>query len=150
VFELIVTLVAVPCATLGGILSDRYGRKKFVYAAGALQVLVLLLFLFGSSLPIAAVMVLGAVYGMGYGLYTSVDWALGIDTLPDRDRPAKDLGLYHVADALPRVLLPLLVGAGLDVLNGMVTNSGYRALFLSAAVLYAGGAILVSRIKSVR
>lgn len=150
VFELIVTVVAVPCAILGGILSDRFGRKKFVYAAGALQVLVLLLFLFGSSLPISAVMVLGALYGLGYGLYTSVDWALGIDTLPDRDRPAKDLGLYHVADSLPRVLLPLLVGAGLDLLNGMVTNSGYRVLFLGAAVLYAGGSILVSRIKSVR
>ena len=149
-FELIVTVVAVPCAIAGGLLSDRHGRKRFVYAAGALQTLVLLLFLAGSSLPLTLVMVLGAVYGIGYGLYSSVDWALGIDTLPDRDRPAKDLGLYHVADALPRVLLPLLVGGVLDVVNRTSPNAGYRTLFLFAAVLYAGGAILVSRIKSVR
>jgi MFS family permease len=149
-FELIVTVVAVPCAILGGILSDRHGRKPFVYAAGGLQALVLLVFLAGSSIPLPLVMVLGAVYGIGYGSYSSVDWALGIDTLPDRDRPAKDLGLYHVADALPRVLLPLLVGVGLDALNSTAPNAGYRALFLFAAVLYAGGSLLVSRIRSVR
>jgi MFS family permease len=149
-FELIVTVVAVPCAVLGGILSDRHGRKPFVYAAGGLQALVLLIFLAGSSIPLAAVMLLGAVYGIGYGCYSSVDWALGIDTLPDHERPAKDLGLYHVADALPRVLLPLVVGVGLDALNATAPNAGYRALFLFAAVLYAGGSILVSRIRSVR
>jgi MFS family permease len=149
-FELIVTVVAVPCAVLGGILSDRHGRKRFVYAAGALQALVLLVFLAGSAIPLPLVMALGAVYGIGYGCYSSVDWALGIDTLPDRDRPAKDLGLYHVADALPRVLLPLLVGIGLDAINATAPNAGYRALFLFAAVLYAGGSLLVSRIRSVR
>jgi MFS family permease len=149
-FELIVTVVAVPCAIVGGLLSDRHGRKRFVYAAGGLQALVLLVFLAGSSLPLTLVMVMGAVYGIGYGLYSSVDWALGIDTLPDRDRPAKDLGLYHVADALPRVLLPLIVGAGLDAVNATSPNAGYRALFLFAAVLYGGGSLLVSRIRSVR
>ena len=149
-FELIVTVVAVPCAILGGILSDRHGRKRFVYAAGGLQALVLLLFLAGSAIPLPLVMVLGAVYGVGYGCYSSVDWALGIDTLPDRERPAKDLGLYHVADALPRVLLPLVVGVALDALNSTAPNAGYRALFLFCAVLYAAGSLLVSRIRSVR
>jgi MFS family permease len=149
-FELIVTVVAVPCAIVGGILSDRHGRKRFVYVAGGLQALVLLVLLAGPTIPLAMVMVLGAVYGIGYGCYSSVDWALGIDTLPDRDRPAKDLGLYHVADALPRVMLPLVVGAALDVVNSMVPNGGYRGLFLFAAVLYAGGSLLVSRIRSVR
>lgn len=149
-FELIVTVVAVPCAVVGGLLSDRHGRKRFVYAAGGLQALVLLVFLGGSAIPLSAVMVLGAAYGIGYGLYSSVDWALGIDTLPDRDRPAKDLGLYHVADALPRVLLPLLVGVGLDAVNSTSPNAGYRALFLFAALLYGGGSLLVSRIRSVR
>jgi len=149
-FELIVTVVAVPCAIIGGILSDRHGRKRFVYAAGGLQALVLVIFLAGSVIPLPLVMVLGAVYGIGYGCYSSVDWALGIDTLPDRERPAKDLGLYHVADALPRVLLPLIVGAALDALNTASPNAGYRGLFLFAAVLYAGGSILVTQIRSVR
>jgi MFS family permease len=148
-FELIVTVAAVPCAIVGGILSDTRGRKPFVYAAGGLQALVLLIFLAGSAIPLPLVMVLGAVYGIGYGCYSSVDWALGIDTMPDRERPAKDLGLYHVADALPRVLLPLIVGIGLDALNSVSKNAGYVGLFLFAAVLYALGSLLVSRIRSV-
>jgi MFS family permease len=149
-FELIVTVVAVPCAIIGGLLSDRHGRKRFVYAAGALQALTLLIFLGGPLIPLAVVMLLGAVYGVGYGLYSSVDWALGIDCLPDRERPAKDLGLYHVADSLPRVLLPLVVGVGLDAVNRISPNAGYRALFVFCGLLYAGGSLLVSRIRSVR
>jgi len=122
-FELIVTVVALPCAIIGGLLSDRHGRKRFVYIAGGVQAAVLLVFLGGPLIPLTAVMVLGALYGVGYGLYSSVDWALGIDTLPNRDRPAKDLGLYHVADALPRVLLPFVVGIGLDAINRTAPRS---------------------------
>jgi uncharacterized membrane protein YcfT len=79
-----------------------------------------------------------------------VDWALGLDTLPDRERPAKDLGLYHVADSLPRVLLPFLIGFVLDSVNRLSPNAGYRVTFVIAAILYAAGAILVTRIRSVR
>ena len=81
---------------------------------------------------------------------SAVDWAIGLDTLPDRDRPAKDLGLYHVADSLPRVLLPFVMGFALDTVNRMSPNAGYRFTFVMAAVLYVAAAILVSRIRSVR
>lgn len=149
-FILIVTTTAIPFAVLGGWLSDRHGRKRFIYAAGAIQASVLLAFLAGTIVPQPLVLLLGVVYGIGYGAFTAVDWALGIDTLPDRERPAKDLGMYHVADSLPRVLLPFLVGFLLDSLNRLVTNAGYRATFVIAAVLYASSAIVVRRIRSVR
>jgi MFS family permease len=149
-FILIVTASAIPLAIVCGHLSDRHGRKRFIYAAGAVQAGVLLLFLGGSLIPVSLVLVLGVVYGIGYGAFSAVDWALGLDTLPDRDRPAKDLGLYHVADALPRVVLPLLIAPVLDGFNHVAPNLGYRVTFVVAAVLYAGGAILVTRIRSVR
>ena len=76
--------------------------------------------------------------------------ALGLDTLPDRDRPAKDLGLYHVADSLPRVLLPFVMGFVVDGVNRASPNAGYRVTFLVAAGLYAASGILVRRIRSVR
>jgi MFS family permease len=149
-FELLVTLAAVPLAVACGWLSDRHGRKRFVYAAGAIQAAVLLVFLAGSAIPPALVLVLGVAFGVGYGAFTAVDWALGLDTLPDRDRPAKDLGLYHVADALPRVLLPFVMGFVLDLVNRAQPNAGYRVLFVVAALLYVSGAVFVSRIRSVR
>ncbi len=149
-FILIVTATAAPLAIFCGPLSDRRGRKRFIYAAGAVQTVVVLCFLGGSLLPASVVLLLGVVYGMGYGAFTAVDWALGLDTLPDRDRPAKDLGLYHVADALPRVLLPTVMGVILDAFNRLSPNLGYRITFVVAAGLYGAGAILVRRIRSVR
>ena len=150
IFEAIVTATAVPLALLCGWLSDRRGRKRFVYAAGALQAAVLLIFLGGSALSLTAVLLLGVVYGLGYGAFSSVDWALGLDTLPDRERPAKDLGLYHVADSLPRVLLPFLMAFVIAGFNQVSPNAGYRVTFVVAAALYVAGAVAVSRIRTVR
>lgn len=149
-FELIVTAVAVPLAVIGGMLSDRFGRKRFVYASGILFAAVLLVFQVG-QLPTTFVLVLGFVYGLGYGAWGSVDWALGLDTLPNRAAAAaKDLGLYHVADSLPRVAVPLVAGVLIDGLNHLAPDLGYRAIFLLASLFYAVGAFFVSRIRTVR
>jgi MFS family permease len=149
-FILIVTAVAVPLAVIGGLASDRFGRKRFVYASGILFAAVLMIFQAG-QMPATIVLLLGVVYGLGYGAWGSVDWALGLDTLPDRTAAAaKDLGLYHVADSLPRVAVPLVAGVLVDVLNRVATDLGYRAIFLLAAIFYAAGALFVSRIRSVR
>lgn len=149
-FELIVTVVAVPLALVGGLLSDRYGRKRFVYASGLLFAFVLLLFQAGRMSP-TLVLALGVVYGLGYGAWGSVDWALGLDTLPDRGRAAaKDLGLYHVADSLPRVVVPPVAGLLGDSLNRVTPVLGYRAIFVLATGFYLVGAVSVSRIRAVR
>jgi MFS family permease len=148
-FELIVTAVAVPFAIAGGLVSDRFGRKRFVYASGAIFALVLLIFMLG-RMPTTLVLVLAVVYGLAYGCWGAVDWALGLDTVPDRDRAAKDLGLYHVADSLPRVVVPLFVGALIDVFNSVGSNLGYRVMFLVAVLFYVLGTVFVRRIKSVR
>jgi MFS family permease len=148
-FELLVTAAAIPVALICGSLSDRYGRKPFVYASGAMSSVVLLAFMTG-SLPMPVILGLGLVYGVGYGAYTAVDWALALDTLPSRDRPAKDMGLFHVADALPRVSVAFAAGIVLDFFNHLAPLAGYRAIFVMAMVLYVLGAILVTQIKSVR
>jgi MFS family permease len=149
-FELLVTATAIPLAILCGWLSDRWGRKRFVYASGAISSLVLLTFMLGPVISTTAMLLLGVAYGVGYGCYTAVDWALCLDTLPDKQHPAKDLGLFHVADALPRVGIPLLAGTVLYLFNTVQPLLGYRAIFLMAVLLYIIGTVFVSRIRSVR
>ena len=150
-FELILTAVAVPCAIVGGLLSDRYGRKRFVYASGAIFATVLLLFLFAlGRMSAPLILGLGVVYGVGSGCWGAVDWALGLDTLPGRARAAKDLGLYHVADSLPRVIVPPVAGFLVDFFNRLGSNLGYRAIFLLAILFSVAGAVFVTRIRSVR
>ena len=149
---LVVVLTALPFGFFGGQISDRIQRRKiFVYLAGAAQAFVAVMFiaLYPKSTPL--VFALGVAYGVGYGLYFAVDWALACDTLPDKTKSAKDMGLFHVALTLPQAILPLFGGALIDYLNHHVGgNAGYRVVFSSAVLFLFLGTVLVSRIKSVR
>jgi MFS family permease len=150
VWFLVVLVTAVPFGLAAGALSDRYGRKRFVYASGAIQSLVALTFviLYPTSLPL--VFAAGVAYGVGYGCYYAVDWALACDTLPDGASRAKDMGLFHVALTMPQVVVPAVAGVVLDYFNRLSPNSGYRVVFSAAIVFLLLGTVLVSRIRSVK
>lgn len=135
----------------GGNASDRYGRKRFVYAAGAMQIIVAAYFIAFYPTQQGIVIALGALYGIGYGLYLAVDWALACDTIPDRAKAAKDMGLFHVAQTLPNSIIPGVEGGLIDHFNRTVApNSGYRVAFGSVILFFTLGTIFVSRIRSVR
>jgi MFS family permease len=134
----------------GGYASDRYGRKRFVYAAGAMQIAVALYFIAFYPTMQGVVLALGALYGIGYGLYLAVDWALACDTIPDRAKAAKDMGLFHVAQTLPNSIIPAIEGTLIDRFNHVAPNSGYRVAFGSVILFFVLGTIFVSRIRSVR
>jgi MFS family permease len=149
-WELTLLLAATPFGLVGGWLSDRYGRKIFVYASGACQALAVLLFIVFLPSQVVFIFALGVLFGVGYGLYYAVDWALACDTLPDARHAAKDMGLFHVAFTFPQVVLPSVLGFALDAFNHNSPNSGFRVVFAFAVVFFALGTVLVSRIKSVR
>lgn len=150
VWYLVVLLFAGPMGYLGGRLSDRRGRKVFVYWSGALQALVAFVFILLYPRAVGIVLVLGAVYGIGYGMYNSVDWALAVDTLPDRRTSAKDMGLFHIALTLPGQVMPALGGLVLGAVNGAHGNQGFRVIFGSATVFFALSTVLVRRVRSAR
>jgi MFS family permease len=147
---LVVLAVAIPFGLAAGALSDRLGRKPFVYASGALQSLVALVYIVLFPTNQALVFAIGAVYGAGYGCYYAVDWALACDTLPDRRSSAKDMALFHVAFTLPQTFVPAAMGILLDHFNRISPNSGYRVVFSCAVVFLVLGTVLVSRIRGVR
>jgi len=150
VWLLLVLALAMPGGLLGGRLSDRQGRKRFVYASGGIQAAVAIAFIALYPSALALVLIMGGVYGIGYGLYTAVDWALAVDTLPDRGAGAKDMGLFHVALSLPGSIVPAIAGYVLGAVNGPSGTGGYRVVFGSAAVFFVLGTVFVSRIRSVR
>jgi len=151
IWFLVVLLVAVPFGLLGGHFSDRLKRRKvFVYASGGFQAFVALVFILFYPTAQSIVFVLGAAYGIGYGLYYAVDWALACDTLPDQKNSAKDMGLFHIALTLPQFVVPFFAGNALDYFNRASHNSGYRVVFSAAIVFLALGTVFVSRIRSVR
>ncbi len=144
---------AVISSLAAGVLSDRYGRKLMVYLSGALQGAVVAVFIFFHNYTLAVLM--GIVFGLGYGAYQAVDWALASDVLPSEDDYAKDMGVWHVAFTLPQVVgLPIagflldrfqVVGAGIGQ-----PNLGYTVIFTVAVVYFILGTVFVRQIKSVR
>lgn len=142
-------------SVLGGIVSDRVGRRKpFVIAGGlvmafALGLIALTPSLRGSGLP--ALLVLEGVLGMGTGLFLAVDTALCLHLLPDPNDTAKDLGVLNIANTLPQSLSPFLAGLVVIPLgNALFGGAGFPTLFVVAAVLCAIGAGLVTRIRTAR
>lgn len=130
-------------AFAGGVWSDRTGRRKvFVLWSGLITSAALALFALVPTVP--AVWLAAAVLGIGFGAYTSVDFALITQVLPtDRDR-ARDLGLSNIASALPQVLAPPLA-AGV-----LAAGLGYPALFVLAAAVSVLGSVLIRAIRGVR
>src|SRR5215472_6486933 len=137
----IYTVCVILTAIVGGVISDRIGKRKMIVTiSGALMGLAALLLTFvetWTSSQIAAVL-----FGMGFGAYLAVDQALITQVLPAAaDRP-KDLGIINIA-----IVGPAAIGAA--IAGPQVILGGYPTLFGGTAVVAALGSILVWRIKSV-
>lgn len=154
-FFLITLLLGAMLSTLAaGILSDRVGRKAMVYISGALQGLVVIILIPFHDFTLTVL--LGIVFGLGYGAYESVDWALASDVLPSEDY-AKDMGVWHVAQVLPQMIATPFAGFFLDAFQRLGKQPsvnqptlGYTVIFLMSVVYFLLGTVFVSRIRSVR
>ncbi len=160
-FGLTVVLAAVCSALWSGGQSDRAGRRKqFVYVSSGLQAAVAVVLLFGLTRSLPLIFGLGALYGLGFGAYTAVDWALACDVLPDRKGAAgKDMGLWHASLTVPTVVGPAVLALLLYSLEqpghwllGVPTGGhlGFRLGFGIAALAYVLGTVMVARIRGAR
>lgn len=133
-------------AVLSGIWSDRVGRRKpFVSLSAVLSGVGAGVLAVSQTWPGAIVG--AAIFGIAYGVFISVDFALVTQVLPSSGDAARDLGVINIAAALPQVFAPV-VAAPL-VAAFAAAQTGYAALyFLSAGVSILGG-VLVSRIRGV-
>ncbi len=135
-------VLTVLTAVVGGVWSDRVGRRKpFVIASGLVIAAALLVL---AAVPTMTGAWVGAmVLGVGFGIYSSVDFAMISQVLPSAGDRAKDLGVINIANALPQVVAPGVAALilGLDL--------GYATLYTVAAAVTVVGSLLVTRIRSV-
>ena len=138
------TAVSLATGFLGGILSDRLRRRRLFVTAGGLAMAG------GAALLAAAPgwpgpLVAQLFFGLGLGLYSTVDTALVAEVLPDPQAAGRDLGLMNVAITAPQVLAPLL-GLGLLSLSG----GDFRWVYAASAAFALAGAVAVTGIRRVR
>jgi MFS family permease len=162
----VILLSATVTGLLGGTISDKIGRKTVVYVANTLIAICSILFVFSHSLGYT--FLIGAFYGVGYGAYFSVDWALACDVLPSKEDVGKDMGIWHVSMVLPQTFAPALAGwilssVGRYTIENRVDNithqiepvkhyalAGYQTAFTAGAVFLMLGAILLRNVREKR
>jgi MFS family permease len=98
------TLLGALLTTLfAGKLSDKVGRKKVIYASSFILIGAIAVLVFQHSFT--AAVIVGFMFGSGWGAFIAVDWALVADVLPSQDDYAKDMGVWHVAETRINLLI---------------------------------------------
>jgi len=137
----IYTGFVVVTAIVGGLISDRIGKRKLIVTvSGCLMGTAALLLTFVETWP--AAMVAAVLFGTGFGAYLAVDQALITQVLPAARDRAKDLGIINIAIVGPAALAGAIAAL-------LVSLGSYPALFAATAVVAAIGSVLVWKIKSV-
>ncbi len=144
----VLLLLALPTSIFAGWASDHWGRKGLVYLSGAMMTVVCLLFILFQSQYGA--LIAGAFFGIGYGAYTSVDWALTADVLPPTDEAGKFLGIWSAMGILPQVVGITIGGVILQLLRGFPNHIGYTTLFIVTIAYFGLGTLVIKQVKGVK
>lgn len=139
--SIISMLVLIFSTLLSGYLSDRLQRRKVVVVVGSVIIAA------GLAVPIVmptafGMMVYAGVAGVGYGIYTSVDQALNVDVLPNKDQAGKDLGILNLANTIGQVLSPVIVSVI------VISTNNYAVIFPAAILSVLVGAGVIMGISS--
>ncbi len=134
------TVFLVAASVIGGVVSDRTGRRKgMVVGAAVVQAVAAMIIAVRPTLPVT--FVAAALIGVGYGVFSAGGLALATDLLPDTAKNAQDLGIVNVSANLGQLLGPV-VGAGLIAVVG-----GFWLLFVAAAVFSLLGAAVTGTVR---
>jgi MFS family permease len=103
----------------GGLLADRFGRKRIIVYCTAAQIVAPLSFLFANTWQ---QLIPGIIFdSIAWGLYSPARQALIAESLPHQKRGAA-YGVFRTITSIPRIFLPLLSGILMDqvgVINGV-------------------------------
>ncbi|MHC9537109.1 MFS transporter [Dellaglioa sp. BT-FLS60] len=143
VMSIITMIVSLVGPLISGPLSDKFGMRKLPVVCASI------LFAIGVALPWMIPSRLGmilfaVVSGLGYGIYSSVDQALNVDVLSNKEEAGKDLGILNLATTLGQMIGPVLTSWI------VISTGGYSGAFITSIVLSILGSISILLIKRVK
>ena len=140
--SVIIMIVSLGGSIVAGPISDFIGRRKLPVVAASV------LFAIGMAMPWIMPTTMGmflyaGIAGLGYGIYSSVDQALNVDVLPNKEEAGKDLGILNLATTLGQMLGPVLMSV-------ITMTLGYAAAFPISIVFALLGCVFIMMIKGVK
>jgi len=146
-----IVLCSVPSSIIAGPLSDKYGRKPMVYISCFVMSFSNAFFIFLSFFPnLAFMFITASIFGIGYGAYQSVDWALALDAIPEGKDIAKDMGIWHISIVIPQVIAPLVIGGMLSTVKHTSYSLAYGILFIIATFWFVLGGIFIFPVNIIK
>ena len=137
---IIVGVTTAAAAIPGGKLSDRYGRKPMIYLACVVAAIGMA----GVALAPSPALAIAAFvpFGLGAGIFLSVDWALMTDVIP-KETTGRYMGILNAGTAAAGPVYLVVAGLTLDAFSRVELGLGPRAAMMVAAgfLLLAGVAL---------
>jgi MFS family permease len=127
-----------------GIASDRFSKKLILILANSVCIVAGAAFAMAQDLNTAFIAV--GIFGLGFGVFSAVDWALACNLLPP-GAPAKYMGIWSLSDVLPQVVAPLIAGPVAYAINQTTPGGGYRFLMGLSIFYFFLGTVAISFIK---
>ena len=149
VFHLLalLTLGSLISVLTAGWISDRVHKRKILVCMGGLLMgSTALTFVFTHNMIM--ILSMGLVFGVGYGIYLSTDWALAVDVLPPGPTQGRSMGLWQASFNLGQVGAGFIAGLFIAPLSHMISlGEAYRMLFLVTFIYFAMGSLLIFRVR---
>jgi len=147
VATLLVGTATAAAALPGGRLSDRFGRRPMIWVACAISAAAMLLVAIAPTewLAIAAFV----PFGIGVGIFLSVDWALMTDVIP-KETTGRYMGILNAGTAAAGPVFLFVGGLVMDRVGVLDEAAGPRAAMAVAALFLVGAAIVLIRVDPTR
>ena len=144
---LVVGITTAAAAFPGARLSDRFGRRPMIWAACAIAASGMLLVALAPSpwLAIAAFV----PFGIGVGIFLSVDWALMTDVIP-KETTGRYMGILNAGTAAAGPVFLVVAGTVLDRVGALDLANGPRAAMGVAALFLVAAGIALLRVDPTR
>uniref|UniRef100_A0A1I8ISD5 MFS domain-containing protein n=1 Tax=Macrostomum lignano TaxID=282301 RepID=A0A1I8ISD5_9PLAT len=134
-----------------GVISDRIGRRKPLIIAASILMGICAGLLAGLRGQMAFYIATGiaVVFGISFGSYQAVDFALLMDVLPEAKDKSRDIAVWQQALVLPQALAVPVGGIILDIFERIdcTAGLGYIILFSITATYFILGGVFVTRIR---
>ncbi len=144
---LVVGVATAAAAFPGARLSDRFGRRPMIWAACAIASAGMALVALAPSpwLAIAAFV----PFGIGVGIFLSVDWALMTDVIP-KETTGRYMGILNAGTAAAGPIFLVVAGQVLDRVGALDFAAGPRAAMGVAALFLVGAGVVLLRVNPTR